>query len=68
MSTPPIVVRAGKVREKHIRQLQTKSGKVTEDVQEIMRLIRSDSRLEKEYRVFVPVVVVYSVEDQESGN
>jgi hypothetical protein len=63
----PIIIRAGKVRSKHLQQLQMKSGRIVEDVQEVMKLINSDRGVKKDRRVFVPVVVVYSPSDPDAA-
>jgi hypothetical protein len=56
----PIVVRAGKVRDEHLRDLKSNTGRLLEDVDEVMRTIHSRQHLSHDNRVFVPVIVIYS--------
>lgn len=56
---PPIVIDLGKTRLEHVRQLPTGAGRLADDIQEVMRLVRLNANSESGNRVFLPVVVVY---------
>jgi hypothetical protein len=55
----PIVVHLGKVDKEHTGELRGGAGPVVEDIEEVMQLVRRNTDLEGEKRIFLPVVVVY---------
>jgi hypothetical protein len=57
--TSPIVVDMGSAQKKHVGDLRKGAGPITEDIEEVMRLVRLNADPGGEKRVFLPVVVVY---------
>lgn len=57
--TSPLVVDLGKTHEEAITQFRSGRGQLVDDVQEVMRRVRSSTGPERPGRIFVPVVVVY---------
>jgi hypothetical protein len=57
--TSPLVVSLGKVRKQQIDELRRGVGPIVEDVAEVMKVVRTNADLEREKRVFLPVVVLY---------
>jgi hypothetical protein len=57
--TTPIVVDLGTTRDELIQQLRSGAGRMVEDVEEVMRLVRLNAGPECRNRIFVPIVVVY---------
>jgi hypothetical protein len=57
--TSPLVVDLGKVRKQQIDELRRGVGSIVEDVAEVMKIVRTNADLEREKRVFLPVVVLY---------
>jgi hypothetical protein len=60
--TPPIIIRAGKIRDKDIEDLRAQTGKLVEDVNEIVDLVRSDPGVQVDRKLFVPVIVIFSLD------
>ena len=58
--TSPIVIDLGKTREEHIRALRDGSGKLAEEIEEVLRLVRRDTDADGGRRVFVPIVAIYA--------
>lgn len=56
--TSPIVVDLGKTRKETITQFRSGSGQLAEDVQEVMRQVRSSAGPERPGRIFVPVIMI----------
>jgi hypothetical protein len=63
--TTPIVVDLGRTRDELIQQLRSGDGRMVEDVEEVMRLVRLNAGPERRTgperrnRIFLPIVVVY---------
>jgi hypothetical protein len=58
--TAPIVVELGKASRAEVAELRRGAGRLVEDVEQVMRLVRSTGISQDENRVFVPVVTLYS--------
>lgn len=56
--SPPIVVDLGNARQDAIRQFGSGSGQLAEDLQEVMRRVRSGAGPARAGRIFVPVIVI----------
>ncbi|HEY7242860.1 MAG TPA: hypothetical protein VH678_03140 [Xanthobacteraceae bacterium] len=58
----PIVVSLGTARERHLAEFRSGVGRIVDDVEEVMRLVRRTTAPEQGNKVLVPVVVVYAGE------
>ncbi len=58
--TSPIVIYLGRTRNEQVDQLRSGAGQILEDIEEVMKLVRSSAGENGEKRVFLPVVAVYS--------
>ena len=58
--TLPIVVDLGKARRAEVEQLRKGAGPLVDDVEDVMRLVRSNLDTAGEKRILFPVVVVYT--------
>jgi len=56
----PIVVDLGRARDQQISELRHGSGRLTEDVEEVMRLVRLNAEPASGKKVFLPVVAIYA--------
>jgi hypothetical protein len=65
--TTPIVVDLGRTRDELIRQLHSGAGRMVEDVEEVMRLVRLNAGPERRNRIFLPIVVVYRRADDDGS-
>lgn len=59
-STAPIVVDRGAASPKRIRNLKSGTGKLKEEVQQVVAQIRTQLGTEAENKELVPIVVVYA--------
>ena len=66
----PIIVRAGKARDKDLRKLRLGTGRMVEDMKLVVRMLEADSSFKKDGRVLMPVIAFYSLEGDldELGN
>jgi hypothetical protein len=60
----PIVVSLGTTPELDLAEFRSGVGRIAEDVEEIMRLVRRSMPPEQADRVLLPVVVVYADEQE----
>ena len=60
----PIVVSLGTTRELDLAEFRSVVGRIAEDVEEIMRLVRRSMPPEQADRILLPVVVVYTDEQE----
>ncbi|HEY2183840.1 MAG TPA: hypothetical protein VGH39_02500 [Xanthobacteraceae bacterium] len=58
----PVVVSLGIAREHHLNEFRGGAGRIADDVQEVMKLLRGSMPPEQDHRVLLPVVVVYADE------
>lgn len=60
----PIVVSLGTARERHLAEFRSGVGRITDDVEEVMRMVRKTMAPEQGNKVLLPVVVVYTDEQE----
>ena len=65
-NAPPIVIDLGKVSNAQIKELFAGAGKLQEEVEEVMRLVKAAQ--EDDGRILVPVVAVYHSADTADGH
>ena len=56
----PIVVDLGKVRHEDIEQLRQGNGRLRDDAEEVMRLVRAEVERDGAKRVTLAIVAVYT--------
>jgi hypothetical protein len=56
----PIVVDLGKTRRADVDELRNCAGRLVEDVEQVMRLVRADLDAQDDKRILLPLVVIYS--------
>jgi hypothetical protein len=57
--TPPIVVNLGKTGQADVEQLRMGTGRLAEEIEEVMRQVRLNAGPAREDRVFLPIVALY---------
>jgi hypothetical protein len=57
---PPIVIELGEIGDAQLNELLGGSGKLFEEVQEVMRLVRRGTAHEHRARTLLPIVAVYT--------
>jgi hypothetical protein len=63
----PIVIDLGKKRRKQIRALKRGSGKLMDEVAEVLNRVRESLGTEAELKNLVPVVMIYRQKDKRRG-
>jgi Family of unknown function (DUF6200) len=63
----PIVIDLGKKRRKQIRALKRGSGKLMDEVAEVLNQVRGNLGPDVEMKNLVPVVMVYKQKDKKRG-
>jgi len=63
----PIVIDLGKKKRKQIRALKRGSGKLMDEVAEVLNQVRGDLGPDVELKHLVPVVMVYRQKDKRRG-
>jgi hypothetical protein len=61
---PPLIVELGKIARNDALQLRMGNGPVADDVEEVMRLVRTQAPPEREDTVLLPIVVLYTKAQQ----
>jgi len=57
---PPIVIDLGRTRRAHVVELSRGVGRLADEVEEVMRQIRASTGPQREDRVFLPIVALYT--------
>jgi hypothetical protein len=55
----PIVVDLGKASDAYVDEIRQGTGRIVEDVEEVMRQVRLQAGADGEKRILLPVVAVY---------
>jgi hypothetical protein len=55
----PLVVSLGTARERHLADFRSGVGRIADDVEEVMTVVRKTIASEEGNRVLLPVVVIY---------
>lgn len=58
--TAPVVVDLGTAEEQQVRELRGGTGRLVEELEEVLRLVRRDVDSGGGQRTFVPIVAVYT--------
>jgi hypothetical protein len=60
----PIVVSLGTARDRHLVEFRGGGGRIADEVEEVMRVVRQTMPPEQRERILLPVVVVYADEEE----